>query len=46
MEVVVDMACVKIGLVNHGTVRTQPFLAGLGYHADNGFHLLQDIRVA
>ena len=46
VEVVVDVTCVEVCLVNHRTVGTQPFLAGFCHFADNGFDTRQHLSVA
>ena len=45
MQVIVHVACRKVGLVNHGTVRTQALLAGLSHLEHDGFHPVQHVLV-
>ena len=46
MEVVILMASVQIGLMDHGTIRTQALFRGFSHLADDGLHLGQHLRVA
>ena len=46
VEVVIHMACIEVGLMDHRTVRTQSLLRGLRHFPDNGFHTFQHIRIA